>query len=65
LSDPFFSPLLARYAQPGVGKTAIVEGLAMRIIHGDVPDSLKGKKVIGLDMGRVPPILLALHGAMV
>jgi ATP-dependent Clp protease ATP-binding subunit ClpB len=34
-----------------VGKTAIVEGLATRIIHGDVPDSLKGKKVIGLDMG--------------
>jgi hypothetical protein len=38
--------------QPGVGKTAIVEGLATRIIHGDVPDSLKGKKVIGLDMGE-------------
>jgi ATP-dependent Clp protease ATP-binding subunit ClpA len=35
-----------------VGKTAIVEGLATRIIHGDVPDSLKGKKVIGLDMGE-------------
>jgi ATP-dependent Clp protease ATP-binding subunit ClpB len=39
-----------------VGKTAIVEGLAMRIIHGDVPDSLKGKKVIGLDMGKSVPL---------
>lgn len=39
--------------EPGVGKTAIVEGLATRIIHGDVPDSLKGKKVIGLDMGTL------------
>lgn len=39
--------------EPGVGKTAIVEGLAMRIIHGDVPDSLKGKRVVGLDMGTL------------
>jgi len=39
--------------EPGVGKTAIVEGLAMRIVHGDVPDSLKGKKVFALDMGSL------------
>lgn len=39
--------------EPGVGKTAIVEGLAIRIYHGDVPDSLKGKRVIALDMGTL------------
>lgn len=38
---------------PGVGKTAIVEGLAQRIISGDVPDSLKGRKVISLDMAAL------------
>lgn len=38
---------------PGVGKTAIVEGLAQRIISGDVPDSLKGKKLIGLEIGSL------------
>ncbi len=37
--------------EPGVGKTAIVEGLARRIISGDVPDSLKGKKLLALDLG--------------
>lgn len=38
---------------PGVGKTAIVEGLAQRIAEGDVPDSLKGRKVFSLDMGSL------------
>lgn len=39
--------------QPGVGKTAIVEGLAIRIINGDVPEGLKGKKLMALDMGAL------------
>ena len=39
--------------EPGVGKTAIVEGLAARIVKGDVPDSLKNKKVWELDMGAL------------
>lgn len=39
--------------QPGVGKTAIVEGLAQRIVNGDVPQSLKGKKLMALDMGAL------------
>lgn len=39
--------------EPGVGKTAIVEGLAQRIINGDVPESLKGKKLMALDMGAL------------
>jgi len=39
--------------EPGVGKTAIVEGLAQRIVRGDVPDSLKDRKVISLDMGAL------------
>ncbi len=38
---------------PGVGKTAIVEGLALRIVEGDVPDSLKGKRVMALDIGSL------------
>ncbi len=39
--------------EPGVGKTAIVEGLAQRIINGDVPDNLKKKRVVGLDLGSL------------
>jgi ATP-dependent Clp protease ATP-binding subunit ClpB len=38
---------------PGVGKTAIVEGLAQRIVNGDVPDSLEDKKLLALDMGAM------------
>ena len=39
--------------EPGVGKTAIAEGLALRIVNGDVPESLKGKKLLALDMGAL------------
>ncbi|RRR75321.1 MAG: ATP-dependent chaperone ClpB [Candidatus Viridilinea halotolerans] len=39
--------------EPGVGKTAIVEGLAQRIVRGDVPESLKDRKVVALDMGAL------------
>ena len=38
---------------PGVGKTAIAEGLALRISHGDVPDTLKGRRLMSLDMGAL------------
>ncbi|MBW1857052.1 MAG: ATP-dependent chaperone ClpB [Deltaproteobacteria bacterium] len=39
--------------EPGVGKTAIAEGLAQRIIHGDIPETLKDKRVVSLDMGAL------------
>ncbi len=39
--------------EPGVGKTAIVEGLAQRIVNGDVPENLKSKRVVGLDIGAL------------
>jgi ATP-dependent Clp protease ATP-binding subunit ClpB len=45
------NPILV--GEPGVGKTAIVEGLAMRIVNGDVPENLKTKVVYGLDMGQL------------
>ncbi len=45
------NPLLI--GEPGVGKTAIAEGLALRIVQGDVPDSLKGKELFVLDMGTL------------
>src|SRR5213079_1644532 len=38
---------------PGVGKTAIVEGIAQRIVRGDVPESLKNKRLVSLDMGAL------------
>ena len=39
--------------EPGVGKTAIVEGLAIRIVNGDIPETLKNKKVVSLDLGAM------------
>ena len=45
------NPVLIGHA--GVGKTAIVEGLAIRIVNGDAPDSLKNKKIMALDMGAL------------
>jgi len=39
--------------EPGVGKTAIVEGIAQRVVRGDVPESLKNKRVVSLDMGAL------------
>ncbi len=39
--------------EPGVGKTAIAEGLALRMVNGDVPESLKGKRLLALDMGAL------------
>ena len=39
--------------EPGVGKTAIIEGLALRIVNGDVPESLKDKKLMSLDLGQL------------
>src|SRR5580658_4275170 len=39
--------------EPGVGKTAIVEGLALRIVRGDVPEGLKNRRIVSLDMGAV------------
>lgn len=45
------NPILV--GDPGVGKTAVVEGLALKIVRGEVPDALKGVRLVGLDMGRL------------
>lgn len=45
------NPILV--GDPGVGKTAVVEGLALKIVQGDVPDALAGTRLVGLDMGRL------------
>ena len=45
------NPILV--GDPGVGKTAVVEGLALRIVEGNVPDALKNVRIVGLDMGRL------------
>src|SRR6187431_1084268 len=49
--DGKLNPVLI--GEPGVGKTAIVEGLALRILNGDVPESLKDKKLLALDLGAL------------
>ncbi len=46
-----YNPVLI--GEPGVGKTAVVEGLAQRVIEGDVPDSLKGRRVVSLDLASM------------
>ncbi len=45
------NPILV--GEPGVGKTALVEGVAQRIVRGDVPDELRGRKIIAVDMGAM------------
>ena len=45
------NPILV--GDPGVGKTAVVEGLALRVVEGQVPDALEGVRIVGLDMGRL------------
>ena len=50
---PIYLPADRKLMPAGVGKTAIAEGLAQRIVRGDVPSVLKGTRVIALDMGAL------------
>ena len=49
--------------EPGVGKTAIVEGIAQRIASGDVPESLRSKRVLSLDLGSLVGQQVSVRGA--
>ncbi len=53
LFNPFSKNNPVIIGEPGVGKTAIIEGLAQRIVSGDVPESLKNDKIYALDIGAL------------